>query len=100
MMRLEETSEGTVLEVRAQPGAKRNAITGCHDGALKITVTAPPDKGKANEAIVKMLADLFQLPKSGILLKAGAASRSKRFLLRDISAAQAQALIAEKVLDE
>ncbi len=52
MVRLEGNAAGTILLVRAQPGARHNAVLGEHDGALRVAVTAAPDKGKANHPIV------------------------------------------------
>ena len=81
MIRLESTPRGTLIAVRAQPGAKRNSILGERDGALRVAVTAAPDKGKANQAIVQMLADAFGLTKSSIEIVSGQTSRQKKFLL-------------------
>ena len=50
MIRLVTNSSGVVLPVKAQAGARRNAITGEHDGALKVAVSQVPEKGKANAA--------------------------------------------------
>jgi uncharacterized protein (TIGR00251 family) len=96
MIRLEATAEGTILPVRAQPGTKRNAIVGEHDGALKIAVTAAPDKGKANDAIIAVLAKAFGLPKSNIELMSGPTSRQKKFLLRGVSVENALARFSHK----
>lgn len=85
MIRLEERVEGIIIAVRAQPGARRTAITGEHDGALRIAVTTAPEKGQANKAIVKILSKSFQLPKSAIELVSGTTSRQKKFLLRGLS---------------
>ena len=57
MIALAQHAEGAVLPVLAQPGAKRNAILGERAGALRVAVTAPPEKGKANEAIQSLLAE-------------------------------------------
>ncbi len=57
MIKLQATSSGVLLPVKARPAGKKNAITGEHDGALKVTVTAAPEKGKANAAIVALLAE-------------------------------------------
>jgi uncharacterized protein (TIGR00251 family) len=86
-------AEGCVLAVRAQPGARRNAIVGAHAGMLKVAVTAPPDKGRANEAIVATLAQALGLKPAQIELLSGATSRQKKFLLRGVTAD----VIAERV---
>ena len=62
-MMLRQTTGGVTLAVRAQPGAKKTAITGIYgEGAtaqLKIAVQAPPIEGRANQALVVFLAELF-----------------------------------------
>jgi len=93
VIRLEATAEGTIIPIRAQPGAKRNAIVGEHDGALRVAVTAPPDKGKANEALAAVLSNAFELPKSAVELVSGPTSRQKKFLLRGVSVEETQVLI-------
>jgi uncharacterized protein len=74
------------LAVRAQPGARRNGVVGEQGGALKVAVTAPADQGKANKAIVEALAEGLGLKKAQVALIGGVASRSKRFLLRGVTA--------------
>jgi len=90
---------GVTLAVHAQPGAKKTAITGIYaEGAaaqLKIAVQAPPIEGRANAALIAFLSEVFQLPKTAIEVASGDASRSKIFLLRGISLAQAQARLAQ-----
>jgi uncharacterized protein len=90
---------GVTLAVRAQPGAKRTAIVGVYgDGAtaqLKIAVQAPPIEGRANSALIDFLAAKFDVPKSYIELVTGELSRSKVFLLKGVSLAQAEALLKE-----
>jgi uncharacterized protein YggU (UPF0235/DUF167 family) len=76
--------KGAVLPVLAQPGARRNAILGERAGSLRVAVTAPPDRGKANEAIQVLLAQCLGLTASRISLIAGATSRQKRFLVEGI----------------
>jgi uncharacterized protein (TIGR00251 family) len=77
----EQTSTGVMIHVRAQPGAKQNGITGEHAGMLKVSVTAPADKGRANAAIIACLADQLGTSKSAISLVSGATSRQKKFLV-------------------
>ncbi len=85
MIEISPHAEGCVLSVRAQPRARRNAAVGEQAGALKVAVTAPPDKGRANEAIIEVLAETFGLKRSQVELISGATSRQKKFLLRGIS---------------
>ncbi len=84
MIKVSEHAEGSILPVWAKPGAKKNAIVDEHDGALRVSVTAPPEGGKANEAIVEALAEGLSLRRSQIVLIAGAGARAKRFLVREI----------------
>jgi uncharacterized protein (TIGR00251 family) len=93
MVRLESHAEGTILLVRAKPGARRQGVLGEHDGALRVAVTAAADKGKANQAIAKLLSTTFGIPQSSIELIGGATSRQKRFLLRGMSVEQATAIV-------
>ena len=95
---LRETAEGVTLAVRAQPGAKKTAITGVYGegkaAQLKIAVQAPPIEGRANEALIAFLANVFSLPRKSVVLVSGDLSRSKVFLLRDVSLHQAQATLS------
>ena len=94
---LRETKEGVTLAVRAQPGAKKTAITGVYgEGAatqLKIAVHAPPIEGRANEALIDFLAELFSLPQRDVVLLSGETNRSKVFLLRGVRLQQVQKLL-------
>jgi hypothetical protein len=65
------------LLVRVQPRSSRSGIEGIRDGALRIAVHAPPDKGAANEELIKVLAKALGLPKSTFEIVAGGKSRNK-----------------------
>jgi uncharacterized protein (TIGR00251 family) len=95
---LREVAAGVTLAIRAQPGAKKTAITGIYgEGAtaqLKIAVQAPPIGGRANEALIAFLAKTFDLPRSSVALVSGELSRSKVLLLRGIPMEQVQAKLA------
>jgi uncharacterized protein (TIGR00251 family) len=86
---IRETSEGVTLAVRAQPGAKKTAITGTYgegsSAQLKIAVQAPPVEGRANEALIGFLAEFFSIPRNRVALISGELSRSKVFLVRGAS---------------
>jgi uncharacterized protein (TIGR00251 family) len=87
-------AEGTVVAVRAQPGARRNAIVGEHAGALRVAVTAPPERGKANAAIEATLAQALGLKASRVGLISGSSSREKRFLIVGLTADEVRSRIA------
>lgn len=95
---LRAADAGVTLAVRAQPGARKTAITGIYgEGAsaqLKIAVQAPPIEGRANDALIAFLAVTFNLPKSAVTLVSGELSRSKVFLLRGMTIAQAQTALS------
>ncbi len=65
------------LTLHIQPGAKRTEFAGLHGDALKIRLAAPPVDGKANEALIKFVAETLKLPKSAVTLKSGQTSRRK-----------------------
>ncbi len=72
---------GLVITARVSPKASRNGVQGVMptpDGeALKIAVTAPPEKGKANAAVIAVLAKTFGVAKSSVAVTAGESDRRK-----------------------
>jgi uncharacterized protein (TIGR00251 family) len=87
--------QGVVIRVKARPGARRNAFAGLHDGALRIDVTAAPEKGKANDAIIALLAKTFGIAKSSIELISSPANPQKRFLLAGLDLATAEKRLSD-----
>ena len=90
---------GVRIFVRLQPRARRAAVEGVvteADGrtALKVAVTAPPEDGKANAALVALLGKTWKLPKSAFEIVGGATDRRKTLLLRGDSASLLAALRA------
>jgi hypothetical protein len=73
--------EAALLHVRVQPKARANAVKGWHGAALRVSVTAAPEDGKANRAVLALLAETFDVAPSSISLVRGAASRDKWFRL-------------------
>lgn len=92
-MILRSTPGGCTLSVRVHPGAKRNAITGTHDDALKISLTTPPTDGRANDALIALLAERLNIPRLSIEILTGFTSRSKTLRLTGITTAEAEALL-------
>ena len=74
--------ENITLTLHVQPGAKRSEIAGLHGDALKIRLAAPPIEGRANEALLKFIAKLFDVPLRQVELKRGEQSRHKVILVQ------------------
>jgi hypothetical protein len=89
--------EGCLLAVRAQPGARKAGVMGEQAGALKVAVTAPPEDGRANQALTELLRDWLGLKRSQVELAGGATSRNKQFLIRGVTAAELQALVSSRM---
>jgi hypothetical protein len=77
------------LAVKVQPGASRERVVGRLGDAVKIAVTVPPEKGKANAAVEKLLAREFGIPAGSVEVVLGGASPRKRVRLRGVTPAQA-----------
>lgn len=74
--------EGWVLRLHVAPGAKRNAIGAVRGGWLRVQVHAPPVDGKANAAVLALLAERLNLRARDLALLSGEGARDKRVLLR------------------
>jgi len=92
-----DVPDGCTLSVRVHPGAKKDAVTGTHAGALKIALHSPPVDGRANEALIAFVADQLRLPRSRVSLLSGASSRSKVLRVTGKSAAEVQAALSPAV---
>ncbi|MGH2685494.1 MAG: DUF167 domain-containing protein [Actinomycetota bacterium] len=81
-----------VLSVHAQPGAGRSAVVGRHGDAIKVKVAAPPEHGRANDALCAMIAQHLGLRAAQVEVVSGASSRAKKVQItgveeQDITAA-------------
>ena len=72
-----------ILKVYLQPKSSKNEIAGAYRDGIKIRVTAPPSEGKANKALIKLLAKELRIPESNIGILKGHHSREK--ILRIVS---------------
>ena len=79
--------ESTTLQIRVQPRAKRNAVTKTADGSLKVYVTAPPEDGRANEAVVETIAEWLGVKRRQVEIIRGATSRNKVVRVTGVSPA-------------
>jgi uncharacterized protein len=91
----------TTLAVRVQPGARRAEIRGwMEDGAVKIAVTAAPEGGRANEALIEMLAEVLDVRERALSFKRGQSSRSKVIEIEGLTAAQVKQRIERAMQGE
>ena len=88
---------GATLAVRAQPGAKKDAVLGTHADAIKVAVTAPPLDGRANAAVVEVLAEWLGVKRSQLEIIGGEANRNKVVLVRGVVPDALVALVATKL---
>ena len=77
MIEISSDHTGVTFSVRVQPKASSARIAGEYAGSLKLAVTAAPEAGKANEAVVKLLAGALGVPNSSVRIVSGHASRRK-----------------------
>ena len=94
---LAETKKGVAINLHVVPKASKTAMNGTHGDSLKLRVQAPPVDGKANKAVIAYLSSLFSIPKSDVVLKSGASSRKKTFILKGITLDQAQRILGNKI---
>jgi uncharacterized protein YggU (UPF0235/DUF167 family) len=75
----------TRLRLRIAPGGRAGRVVGRHGEAWKLRVAAPPERGKANEAVVELLAGVLGLPGSRIQIVRGLSSRDKLVAVRGLT---------------
>jgi uncharacterized protein (TIGR00251 family) len=88
MMPIHESSSGVTFAVKVHPRARKSAITGELGDSLKVSLTAPPSEGKANEACIEFFANLLKVPRSSVTIAAGQSSRSKVLRVGGLTAQQ------------
>lgn len=96
-LKVSENDKGLVVRLHVQPRAKRCEVTGVHNGALKLKVTAPPVDDAANRAIIEFLSTLLGLSKSNLQILSGCKSREKTLQIRGLALADFLARISSKV---
>jgi hypothetical protein len=82
-----------VLRVRVSPGASKNDVQDVREGELWLRVAAAPEKGRANRELTSYVARLLGVPRSTVVLVAGASSRHKRLVLDRAALPRLQALL-------
>lgn len=90
MISIHDTPDGATFAIKVHPRARKNAITGELGGALKLSLTAPPVEGRANEACIEFLANLLKVPRSSVTIASGQSSRRKLIRVSGVSAYEVQ----------
>jgi uncharacterized protein (TIGR00251 family) len=83
------------LTLRVSPGAARSAVVGRHGAGWKVRVAAPPEDGKANDAVVRLLSDTLVLPARDVQIVSGRSSRDKIIALEGMRPAEIERRLAE-----
>ncbi len=91
MIPIKSDATGATFAVKVHPRAKKNAVAGELGDALKLSLTAPPVEGKANQACIDFVAELLSVPRSSVSIAAGETSRQKVVRVLGLSAAQVRA---------
>jgi uncharacterized protein len=84
----------TRLRLRVVPGASRSSVVGRHGDAWKVRVAAPPERGAANEAVVRLLEDALSVPRGRITIVSGHVARDKIVELKGFGPAEIERRLA------
>ena len=87
-------ASSTRLRVRVSPGARRGGVAGRVADVWKLRVTAPAEGGRANDAVVRLLADTVDVPRRRVTLVSGHTAREKVVELQGVEAAEAERKLA------
>lgn len=93
MLDIVTTNSGIILSIRTQPGSSKNRIIGEYGGRLKLAVTAAPEKGRANKAVIELLADTLHISESSIHIISGESSRDKRLMIKGLTPEDIKSLL-------
>ena len=79
-MRVKQTN-GSILQVKVKPNARENRLTESKDGVWVASIKALPVDGKANEALIELVAEHFKVRRRQVSIAAGSTSRLKRLFI-------------------
>ena len=86
----------TRLRLRVSPGASRTELVGRHGSAWKVLVSAPPERGRANDAVVELLAGRLRVPRGAVSVVSGRTGRDKVVELHGLDAAEAERRLEDR----
>jgi uncharacterized protein (TIGR00251 family) len=90
----------TRVRLRVAPGAQRPGVVGRHGGAWKVRVASPPEGGRANEAVVRLIAETLGVPRKAVTLVSGHSVRDKIVELAGIHPSQIEQRLASAAREE
>jgi len=93
MLQIEPHPEGAIVPVRVSAGASRDRVMGEHGGALKVSVAAAPERGKANKAVCELVAKTLGVSRSQVRLVSGETSRDKKLLVAGLTRETVRSLL-------
>ena len=82
---IQEIGGGVIFTAKVVPGSSRTAISGLYDGMLKVKVSAVPEKGKANQCLIELLANEFGVGKKAVSIISGQTNPVKKMQIQGIS---------------
>jgi uncharacterized protein len=85
MVKTREMAGGIVVSVKVQPNSSKDRVAGKYADRIKIAVTAAPEKGKANKAVIKIFSKWLGVKSSDIQIISGETSRDKEVFVRNIT---------------
>ncbi|MFA5293446.1 MAG: DUF167 domain-containing protein [Phycisphaerae bacterium] len=95
ILNITEKDGRVVFNIKVAPGSSRTDIAGIYNGMLKVRLSAAPEKGKANHALIKLLAEKFDIPKNQITITAGLTSKIKQVSIKDITRQMIDAILSD-----
>jgi uncharacterized protein len=90
-----ESGDAVTFAVKIHPRARKNAITGEVGNVLKVSLTAPPVDGRANDACIEFFAKLLKLPRSSVTIASGQTSRNKVMRISGMTAGELRQVLQE-----
>ncbi|MBW8035279.1 MAG: YggU family protein [Planctomycetes bacterium] len=93
-----ESEDGVIFRVKVVPGSSKTQIAGVFDGMLKVRVSAPPEKGKANKCLTEYLAKILAVKKKDVRVVSGLTSPVKKIAVTELTTEEAGTRLSESLL--
>ena len=84
-----------VFNVKVAAGSSKTEVAGIYNGMLKVRLSAAPEKGKANQALIRLLSEKFNIPKARITITAGLTSKVKQVSMENITSQTINAILSD-----